>query len=299
MQRLVSSRSSVRVPHRGSSRTAEIILLEDNATTAERRCHAGVGSSDAGSTITIRVHQFADSKRVVAGRKTYETGALRSNRTTRIDLALRLLDRVTDGRNAVVVAGASYGTADAFLTDLAQRGLPFVVQIRPSKHVSLCGDRENPVAVADLLSEARWRELTTVMPDGRKVPWLASRLGTVAFQGARATLFAAQIGSIEGLHRGTIIGLASFKADLPELVRLVGYSRWIRGALRRTKRKTNSALGGAEPTGQASALTARANIAIARPAVPGFARARGDGFLGIRQCVRVGDTVQLSRHPSA
>ena len=54
-------------------------------------------------------------------------------------------------------------------------------------------------------------------------------------------LFAAQVGGIKGIHRGTIIGLSSFDAPLPDLVRLVAYSRWIHRAARGEKRTARPA----------------------------------------------------------
>src|SRR5262249_23694885 len=69
---------------------------------------------------------------------------------------------------------------------------------------------------------------------------------------------------IDGVHRGTIIGLSSFDAALEELVCLLAHARWIRTASRRDAKSVNGPSVGAEPTGIASNLTARANILTAR-----------------------------------
>jgi DNA-cytosine methyltransferase len=262
MQRFVATHLH-RSKTRRNGESTSILLLEDNAATAERRHQPGVGRAKSGKTITIRVHRFAGPKKTIAARTTYHAGTLHKKRAARIDLAIELLERAANGSRVVVVAGTSYGDADQFLADLAERGLPFVVQIRPSKEVALQRG-QNRVRAADLLNRDAWRRLAPIMPDGREMPCIAATLGEISVSGEQATLFAAQIGSIKGVHRGTILGIASHQAELPELVRLAAHARWIRSYARSRRRRTQRTLSGAEPTGKSSALTARANIAIAR-----------------------------------
>lgn len=242
----------------------EILLLEDNSTAAERRRHAGVGSDDAGLTITVRVHRLNGARKLVVARSTYKAGSMRSKRSARIQLATGLLSRAVDrGMAAVVVAGTSYGSAAAFLEMLCDRDLPFVVQVRPSTIVSLTGKGRPSLTAAKALDRGKWKEITAVMPDGTEVECSAAKLATVALPVGTGKLFAAQVGGIQGIHRGTIVGISSFDAALEDLVQLVVHARWIRRAARTEKRAVDSKTG-AEPSGAASALTARANITLAR-----------------------------------
>ncbi len=243
----------------------EILLLEDNSTAAERRRLAGVGSEDAGQTITVRVHRLNGASKVVVARRTYEAGSMRSKRSAKIELAAKLVDRAANGGLPVVVAGTSYGSTSAFLEMLGERDLPFVVQVRPSTAVQL-NERGRPtVAAAETLERGRWRDISTLMPDGEGLDCSAAKLATVALPtGGTGKLFAAQVGGIQGVHRGTIIGLASFDASLADLVQLVAHVRWIRRASRKEKRGHAGGSTGAEPSGAASSITARANIALAR-----------------------------------
>ncbi len=242
----------------------EILLLEDNASAAERRRHAGVGSEDAGRTITVRVHRINGTRKRVAARKTYEAGIMRSKRCARLEAAAGLLGRAaTNDSKSVVVAGTSYGSANAFLTMLCDLQLPFVVQVRPSKTVKPTKRGAKPVPAGEMLERGAWREIRAVMPDGSVVKCSAAKLGSISLSTGTAKLFAAQVGGIKGVHRGTIIGVSSFNGPINELVQLVAHARWIRRAVRR-KRRAASAINGAEPSGVASSLTARANIALAR-----------------------------------
>lgn len=249
---------------RAIGRFDEILLLEDNATAAERRRHAGVSSKDTGQTITVRVHRLNGASKLVVARKTYEAGSMRSRRSAKIEVVASLVDRaVNGGLQAVLVAGTSYGSASAFLEMLTERDLPFVVQIRPSTVVKLNERGCSPVAAKDLLKRGTWRDVTAVMPDGTEVECCAAKLATVELPARTGRLFAAQVGGIEGVHRGTIIGLASFDAGIADLVHLIAHTRWIRRVSRKEKRG-GAASTGAEPSGAAAAITARANIALAR-----------------------------------
>ncbi len=242
----------------------EILLLEDNSTAAERRRLAGVGSKDAGLTITVRVHRLKGASKLIAARTTYEAGSMRFKRSAKIELATGLIGRAAAHRiEPVVVAGASYGSVGAFLEMLGERALSFVVQIRPSTVVQLVEKGRPSMAAAELLVRGNWRDISVVMPDGTELECSAAKLATVALPAGTAKLFAAQVGGIQGIHRGTIIGLSSFDAALEDLVKLVAHARWIRRASR-TERRAADSVSGAVPSGAASAITARANITLAR-----------------------------------
>ncbi|WP_434425949.1 DNA (cytosine-5-)-methyltransferase [Nannocystis pusilla] len=245
-------------------RFAEILLVEDNSTAAERRRLAGVGSDDTGQNITVRVHRLNGASKLVVARRTYEAGSMRSKRSAKIELAAMLVDRAADGDlDPVVVAGTSYGSASAFLRMLGERDLRFVVQIRPSAVVRL-NERDCPcIAAADVLDRGIWRDISAVMPDGTELECSAAKLAKVALPTGTGRLFAAQLGGIQGVHRGTLIGLSSFDGALADLVQLVAHARWIRRVSRKEKRGGLSSAG-AEPSGAASSITARANITLAR-----------------------------------
>jgi hypothetical protein len=99
----------------------ELLVLEDNAATAERERIAGVRDGDANFAITVRVHHLNGQRRIIAARKTYSPGSLRSNRNARIQIASTMLSRAAErGGDPVVIAGTSYGSAAAFFADVMQ-----------------------------------------------------------------------------------------------------------------------------------------------------------------------------------
>jgi hypothetical protein len=108
----------------------EILLLEDNATTAERRSLPGVGTGEAAATVTVRVHKLSGNRNTVVAHATYEAGSMRSKNGARIELVAQLLRRaVARSVKPIIVAGTSYGSAAPFLAMLCDDALPFVVQI--------------------------------------------------------------------------------------------------------------------------------------------------------------------------
>ena len=243
----------------------EMLLIEDNSNAAERRRLVGVGNKDAGLTITVRVHRLNGVSKMVVARKTYEAGSMRSQRSAKIELAARLIRRAAaSGKEPVILAGTTYGSAVGFLGMLEEQALSFVVQIRPSTVILMTEKGgQSPISASETLGRGEWREISSTLPDGTKFECSAAKLGTVALPSGKATLFAAQIGGIRGVHRGTIIGISSFDAALKDLVQLVAKARWLNRISRTEKRSTASTIG-AEPSGAASNITARANIKNAR-----------------------------------
>ena len=114
-----------------------------------------------------------------------------------------------------------------------------------------------------VLARGQWKDIRAVMPDGAVVACRAAKLATVVVPKGKARLFVAQLGGIDGVHRGTIIGLSSVDARLSELVRTLALARWIRGVTR-NKRRPQVPVAGVRPQGAASAITARSNIVLAR-----------------------------------
>lgn len=248
---------------RRPSHLGQVLLLEDNSTAAERRHLAGVGTGEAGRTITVRVHRLNGENKVVVANKTYKAGSMRSRRSAKLELAAGLIQRAADREpRPIVVAGTGYGSAPAFLERLGLLDLPFVVEIRPSTVVPLNGRGRPAAAALEASPDGKWRKLSARMPDGNWLQCTAAKLATITLPGGPGTLFAAQVGGIQGIHRGTIIGLSSFDAALPDLVHLVAHARWIRRFSRHEKRSKFAA--STEPAGAASAIEARANIAHSR-----------------------------------
>lgn len=225
--RLCSLREG-RILTKHNGRFDEILLLEDNSTAAVRRRFAGVGSEADGKTITVQVHRMNGAHKIAVAHRTYVAGSMRSQRSARIELAARLIDRAANGTSPVVVAGTSYGATSAFLEMLGERDFPFVVQIRPSTVVQLMERGSPTLTAAEVLKRGRWRNISTVMPDGATLACSAAKLATVALPTGVGQLFAAQVGGIQGVHRGTIIGLASFDASVGDLVQTISHVRWIR-----------------------------------------------------------------------
>src|SRR5207249_4081304 len=129
-----------------------------------------------------------------------------------------------------------------FLEGLADRDLEFVVEVRPSTRVrrseSVNGSRH---AAAELLRNPRWRAFDLSVPGAAgPIEYRAAQLADVRLPGGDGgRLVAAQTGGILGIHRGTIFALSSDKrADLVDLLRVVGWARWIRPATRKQERTT-------------------------------------------------------------
>lgn len=250
------------ISHTG--RFDEILLLEDNKSTAERRESANGRRSDSRPDITVRLHRINGVHNGVIGGTNYEAEEIRSRRNARLDIVLNLLSGAfSPEAKTVVVAGTSFGSSKPFLAALRELELPFVVEIRPSERVTPIIRGGARRRAAELLERGTWSAVTVRTADGTPVSYRAARLGAVYLPGGTGTLFAAQIGGISEVNKGTIIGVGSFNGPTAEFVQLVSHGRWIRVAARRAKRKAEPASGG-KPSGAASTIRGRANIAVAR-----------------------------------
>ena len=238
-------------------------LLEDNTATAERSRDAGTGPTRSRPAITIRLHRVDAEGTSLEAESTYEPDSMRSRRTVRIEEALGLLRSVAPfPARSVLVAGSYYGATRAFLASLAELAVPFIVEVRPRSRIDLCGAPSRRPA-AELLTKGSWEDVSVSMPDGGALSYRAAILGPVDVPSGTGWLFAAHAGGIEGFHKGTILGIASFKSSVSTLVQLAVHLRRIRVEARRAKRDAQPE-SGATPSGAASAIRARANIALAR-----------------------------------
>lgn len=242
----------------------EILLLEDNARGLERRRESGVGRKESNRPVTVRLHRINGMATKTITRKTYKSDASRPNLRGRVNALARVLERARKRHpQAVIVAGTSYGESTACLAMLCDLALPFVVEVRPGRTVSPTQRNGVPVSARDMLIERSWETVEATMPDGRVTRYGAAKLGSVALPAGTGELFAAQTGGLDGVHRGTIIGISSVELPIADLVQLIAHTRWIGPALRSRKRKRQAA-DGIRPSGAASAITARANITLAR-----------------------------------
>ncbi len=261
-------------------RWSEILLVEDNSARAQRRQIPGVAPGSGSSQVAMRLHRISAAGCELLAERTYRAGALKRGAKNggKATIALELIDGVRPRRSATVIAaGPVYGCNSRFLAGLADRGFDYVVEVRPSSQLrranGAAGDGARAAAV-DLLCDPRWKGVNLPVPNAAApIEYWAAALADVKLpDGGTGRLFAAQTGGISGVHRGTIFGLASnCRAQLLDLLRVVGWARWIRPATRKDERRslpppptqpesrqdTNRGVNG-------TPLTVRANITLAR-----------------------------------
>lgn len=222
----------------------QVLVVEDDAATSRRRRLIAIGG-EVRNSVKVRLHSVAEEGRTLLDQRVYQAGRLLSKRGRgKAAIALALIDAHTPARNAVVVAGATYGSNRDFLEGLVDRGLPFVVEVRPSELYSK--SRWQLLArryIARKLGEAPSQQVKMLSPSGEGTfEFLAAPIeGVTPHPRLAGRVFVAQTGGIEGLHRGTIIGFASpGEHSVDELVRAVAWARWIRPSQRRAVRQEAS-----------------------------------------------------------
>lgn len=248
--------------------TDGFFVLEDDSATNTRRHLAAVGGRLSGR-VTVSLHEIRDGRPRLVAEKTYKTGSVRSRSGGgKAKLALPLLSEIESG---LVVMGSTFGSNRYLLDRMLLRGLAFVTEIRASELVNVAAaNRSTPVPVrylAKLLSTAKWERLRISSPLADKaIQFTAASLsGITPHPTMTGRLFAAQTGGIDGLHRGTILGFASESdRSLRELVSAIGWARWIRPLLRRSRKVVTARkeLRKLEAAKTASVLV-RANITLA------------------------------------
>ncbi len=230
---------------RRRSRNWQIVLIEDNAARSERRTVPGVRSNGSLPPVVVRLHEIsgeAEAKELKKASIDHGTG--RSPKTTRSDLALRLLKALpANERSRLIVAGPTYACSRAFQEAVLKGQHDFVGELRPSTAVKTHDSKTNHsprfVSAAKLLSTAQWRDLSIFSAAASKtMTYSAAEIGEVQLRsGASGRLIAAQIGRIHGLHQGTIIGFSSNRtAELKDLLQALGWVRWIRPIVRHCER---------------------------------------------------------------
>lgn len=216
-----------------------MLLLEDDAARANRKKTAGVGKASA-RDIVLRLHRIGLQTVSVAGERAYSPGTLGKIRGGRATLAVNLLDSLrVSPAETLIVAGSGYGGNQLFIEELGKRGFNWVVEL-PRSAVIATNFHLKGVVASELLASARWKSHEIVSPLTRNIiTYAVAHLGRVSLSnGGKGRLFAAQTGAIDGIHQGTIIGLSSVvNATLDDLVRAIGWARWIRPMVRLGERR--------------------------------------------------------------
>ena len=259
----------------------QLLLLEDNYCRPIRRSIAGV--SDGGcNEVQVRLHRIDQKVPEVLAEDfcpLATSNGLKQKRKATV--ALELLDSINPHpEGVIVVAGTAYGCLQQFIRGLQSRHLNFVVELRPSTRVRLETSEAYPdttekiVVASSLLPQAQWLEIPIVQPlNQQNLNYLVADLTSVLLPaGGIGRLFAAQKGSIRGIHRDTIFALSSAgDVDLKELLQIVSWARWIRPLVRkqeRSRRETSEsklpALSKKAATDKFATLAIRANITLAR-----------------------------------
>lgn len=149
--------------------------------------------------------------------------------------------KATDG---VVVCSYRTATASRLAELLEAYGrLNYVLEVDPARSLRFDRARNGVRAVAPKVraNNASWTPVTLRQPAG-PCQCFAANLGSVAIDSLGSlACFALSFGRINGYQRGVLIGVTSLPLDdkLRKLVQLLGWTRWIRVAVRRAVRHTN------------------------------------------------------------
>ncbi len=247
---------------------SEILVVEDNSACAVRE------QQKRKARIVVRIHRLSSNRQAVVAQHSYRPGSL--GKSSRSALALRLLDDIRRVKNSIVVAGSAYGTNADFIEGLKVRKLDYAVELRPSTQIALFRPENVSrrfTTVKRLIRGALWRRMSIdVAAEHGTQRCLFAAIGEVRFRrGPAGHLFGAQIGEIPGVHRGTVLAITSQPNFRPQdLLRAVGWVRWIRSTNRRHERAATASVRSAadlvRPNGYhvSSKIKVRANITLAR-----------------------------------
>jgi DNA-cytosine methyltransferase len=225
-----------------STSWTQVLLLEDNSARQLRRRTVGVRAR-SGTEVILRIHKICASGISTVGESAYSPGTLAHPMGTggRAALALDLLDSIrAPKKNTIIVAGPRYGGSRCFIDELTHRGFEWAVEVPRSAVVATDDCAEGKIAADLVLSAKKWNGFAIASPStGNSIKYSLAHLGYVPLgEGGRGRLFAAQTGAIKGVHRGTIIGLSSMPdTALDELLRAIGWARWIRPLVRFGERR--------------------------------------------------------------
>ena len=228
--------------HPAQESQSQIFLVEDNAARSGRR-ESRVRGEKGYAPILIRLHRIMGDTVEVISERSYIVGPQKQlNRNGRGAIANQMLDQAAPFKEpSVVVVGSAYGSNREFLRGVCRRNLHFVAEVRPSTEVetSVLTGTLHLVEASKLLERALWKQENVWLPQlGRSLQCRVSELGRARLAREHTIrLFAVDVGAIEGLHRGTIIGASTNEnAEVIELIRALYWVRWIRPLVRRSER---------------------------------------------------------------
>jgi DNA-cytosine methyltransferase len=254
-----------------SARWTQVLLLEDNSARSHRRKTEGVRTR-FDRDVVLRFHKIEVAGISIAAQCAYVPGTLAKLAGSGgiATVALELLDSIpTRPEKTLIVAGPRYGGNQWFMKELQDRGFNWIVEL-PRNAVVVTDIHSCGVPAIQLFTDARWKEYDVISPStGNLITYAAAHLGRVPLSnGDKGRLFAAQTGAINGIHKGTIIGLSSFAdAKLDGLLHAVGWARWIRPLVRMEERrllKSPLTNGSSAVVKLPIELVARSNIALSR-----------------------------------
>jgi DNA-cytosine methyltransferase len=212
-----------------TSAQQEIYLLEDNSQCASRRSKPGVNEIEAESK--LRLHHVCQYGPTIIGEC-----SLRTSKDSRADIALQLIkEKKLNYDTSTIISTTRYGCDKKFIAGLSKYKFNFAVEIRPSTCV--CLQSQEVLRASDLMKQTKAWELVEIAEPTteERVKYSVANIGITS---ENYRLFAAQRGGITGINSGTILGISSLvNIGIEDLIKLVGWARWIRPVERRKERK--------------------------------------------------------------
>jgi len=249
------------------------LLIEDNLSrTVRSPLHSAGAADEPSEAFAIALHSITAGGPDKSVRRLVERLQKKDWKSRRVESALSLLDETAFSSSSVVVAGPDYGGNDSFLRGVVQRGLGFAAEVPATQTALLLEEGTAPGSAAsaavsklaaERMADGGWSYLTVTHPvSGQSVSYAAARIGRVRLSGGvQAWLTVLQTGAILNSSRGAAFVLASEpEVSLEELIRVVGWARWIRPYTRKQMRPDSKGI--AENSRQWS-LRAIRSVAVA------------------------------------
>jgi DNA-cytosine methyltransferase len=213
-----------------NERCKEVLLLEDDSDSRNRK--------RGGAHPKIRLHRISSGRVDLLGM--VEQDPCRTELPWRMTATTQLLEKSTLTLSEyTLVAGTQFGSV-SFVKYLVDQGHPFVVEIPIATVLYPAGgDRTTIKDMVLGASPSDWTTLEVRHPiSGKDVSYSVYSAGSFEFvEGAESDLLLVQVGAIPGIHRGTIAVLSSEPVtDYSDLIRSIGWARWIRPLQRKRLR---------------------------------------------------------------
>jgi DNA-cytosine methyltransferase len=255
----------------------QVLVIEDNQHRSNRRSIAGVIEANR-DEILVRIHKVCENKASVIAQEAYFCGLSASSpRLSKAIVALDLVDRTLSAfQSNLIVASSDYGCNQGFIKRVSESGIDFIVQLRLQTRVKVVDEKNSfsVHAISQLVANLKWQEFYITEPvSQQKMLYSAALIGKVLLPSSKlGTLFVAQRGGILGIHHGTTFALSSvLTANVEDLVKAVGWIRWIRPIVRQQERsqrlyQNEESKSNVQLTlgTQVGTLNFRANLVVAR-----------------------------------